>query len=194
MLGPHKAHVEPLAERHRAGIAHPHLEPGAAVGSSHRRRTLSAKSRGETPSLPLVTHCCQHQPPGNAGCHDPHCAHATLAKACPHARHLVPGGRNHDDHHSRLAQPDPRTGGFERWRTRSASAPPFEPTFVMGQCAWSGTGHKPFEIRARHGDIEDRIAPLAPAAREAAISAGRQHTLESAARAALDALSTAGRA
>ena len=33
-------------------------------------------------------------------------------------------------------------------------------------------------------------APLSPAAREAALSAGRQHTLESAARAALDALST----
>ena len=57
----------------------------------------------------------------------------------------------------------------------------------------SGADHKPWEIRARHGDIEDRIAPLAPAAREAALSAGRQHTLESAARAALDALSTAAR-
>ena len=57
----------------------------------------------------------------------------------------------------------------------------------------SGAGIKPFEIRARHPDIEDRIAPLAPAAHEAALTAGRQHTLESAARTALDALSTAAR-
>ena len=56
----------------------------------------------------------------------------------------------------------------------------------------SGQGHKPWEIRARHSDIEDRIAPLPPAVHEAALTAGRQHTLESAARAALDALSTAG--
>ena len=57
----------------------------------------------------------------------------------------------------------------------------------------SGAGHKPFEIRARHRDLEDRIGPLSPAAHEAALSEGRQHTLESAARAALDALSAAGR-
>jgi predicted ATPase/class 3 adenylate cyclase len=57
----------------------------------------------------------------------------------------------------------------------------------------SGAKHKPWEIRARYGDIEDRIAPLSPAAHEAALSAGRHHTLESAARAALDALSTAVR-
>jgi hypothetical protein len=57
----------------------------------------------------------------------------------------------------------------------------------------SGSGHKPWEIRARHGDIEDRIAPLSPAVRDAALAAGRQHTLESAARAALDALSIAAR-
>jgi hypothetical protein len=57
----------------------------------------------------------------------------------------------------------------------------------------SGHGHKPWEIRARHGDIEERIAPLSPAVHEAALAAGRQHTLESAARAALDALSTVGR-
>jgi hypothetical protein len=53
----------------------------------------------------------------------------------------------------------------------------------------SGHGHKPWEIRARHSDIDDRVAPLSAAAREAALNAGRQHTLESAARAALDALS-----
>jgi non-specific serine/threonine protein kinase len=53
----------------------------------------------------------------------------------------------------------------------------------------SGAGHKPWEIRARHGDIEDRIATASPAAHEAALAAGRQHTLESAARVALDALS-----
>ena len=60
----------------------------------------------------------------------------------------------------------------------------------------SGAGNKPFEIRARHPDIEERIAPLAPAVHEAALKAGRQHTLESAARAAcaaLDAVSTATR-
>jgi hypothetical protein len=54
----------------------------------------------------------------------------------------------------------------------------------------SGASHKPWEIRARHPDIEDRIAPLAPAVHEAALTKGRRHTLESAARAALDALST----
>ena len=54
----------------------------------------------------------------------------------------------------------------------------------------SGASHKPWEIRARHGQLEDRIAPLAPATREAALNTGRQHTLESVARAALDALST----
>ena len=57
----------------------------------------------------------------------------------------------------------------------------------------SGQEHKPWEIRARHRDLEDRISPLSPAAREAALDAGRHHTLESAARAALDALATAGR-
>ena len=57
----------------------------------------------------------------------------------------------------------------------------------------SGTRNKSTEIRARYPDIEERIAPLAPAVHEAALEAGRQHTLESAARAAcaaLDALST----
>jgi hypothetical protein len=57
----------------------------------------------------------------------------------------------------------------------------------------SGQEHKPWEIRARHRDLEDRIAPLSPAAREAALDTGRQHTLESAARAALNALATAAR-
>jgi predicted ATPase/class 3 adenylate cyclase len=57
----------------------------------------------------------------------------------------------------------------------------------------SGASHKPFEIRARHPDIDDRVAPLSPAAREAALDTGRQHTLESAARAALDALAIAAK-
>jgi non-specific serine/threonine protein kinase len=57
----------------------------------------------------------------------------------------------------------------------------------------SGVSHKPWEIRARHSNIEDRIPPLAPGPRDAAVSAGRQHTLESAARAALEALSTTAR-
>ena len=52
----------------------------------------------------------------------------------------------------------------------------------------SGVNSKPWESRARYG-LEDRIA-LSAAAHEAALAAGRQHTLESAARAALDALST----
>jgi len=55
----------------------------------------------------------------------------------------------------------------------------------------SGAGHKPWEIRARHPDIEDRIARLSPAEHQAALTAGRQHTLESAAHTALDALATA---
>jgi hypothetical protein len=57
----------------------------------------------------------------------------------------------------------------------------------------SGAGHKPWEIRARHPDIEDRIAPLSPAQHQAALTAGRQHTLESAAHTALDALETTTR-
>jgi predicted ATPase/class 3 adenylate cyclase len=55
----------------------------------------------------------------------------------------------------------------------------------------SGAGHKPWEIRARHNDIDERVAPLSHAARQAALKRGRQHTLDSAARIALDALSTA---
>jgi len=54
----------------------------------------------------------------------------------------------------------------------------------------SGAGHKPWEIRARHSDIDDRIAPASRAAREAAFAAGRRHTVESAARVALDALAS----
>ena len=57
----------------------------------------------------------------------------------------------------------------------------------------SGTTHKPWEIRARHGDIEDRIAPLPLDVHEAALTAGRQHTLESAARVGIDALAAAAR-
>ena len=80
------------------------FQAGAAVGSSHRQLALGAKSHGETLSLPLVIHGCQHQPTGIAGCHDMHRAHAKLAKTGPHARHLVLGGRDHDDHHARLPQ------------------------------------------------------------------------------------------
>ena len=54
----------------------------------------------------------------------------------------------------------------------------------------SGAEHKPWEIRARHPDIEDRIGPPSPAVQEAALTRGREHTLESAASVALDALST----
>ena len=54
----------------------------------------------------------------------------------------------------------------------------------------SGAEHKPWEIRARHPDIEDRIGPPSPAVHEAALTRGREHTLESAASVALDALST----
>jgi predicted ATPase/class 3 adenylate cyclase len=56
----------------------------------------------------------------------------------------------------------------------------------------SGVSRKPWESRARYG-IEDHITPLSPVAHEAALTAGRQHTLESAALVALDALSTAAR-
>jgi len=56
----------------------------------------------------------------------------------------------------------------------------------------SGVSRKPWESRARYG-IEDHIAPLSPVAHEAALNAGRQYTLESAARAALDALSNVAR-
>ena len=56
----------------------------------------------------------------------------------------------------------------------------------------TGVSLKPWESRARY-DIEEHIAPLSPVAHEAALTAGRQHTLESAARAALDVLSTAAR-
>ena len=57
----------------------------------------------------------------------------------------------------------------------------------------SGASHKPWEIRARHRDIDVRVAPLSLSARETAFNAGRQHTLESAARTALDALSAVAR-
>jgi hypothetical protein len=56
----------------------------------------------------------------------------------------------------------------------------------------SGVSRKPWESRARYS-IEDHIAPISAAAEDTALAAGRQHTLESAARAALDALSTAAR-
>ena len=55
----------------------------------------------------------------------------------------------------------------------------------------SGQGHRPWEIRGRHPDIEELIPPLSSADRDAAIAAGRQLSLESAARVALDALSAA---
>jgi predicted ATPase/class 3 adenylate cyclase len=54
----------------------------------------------------------------------------------------------------------------------------------------SGVSLKPWESRSRYS-IEDHIAAISPVAHEAALTAGRQHTLESAARTALDALSTA---
>jgi predicted ATPase len=56
----------------------------------------------------------------------------------------------------------------------------------------SGVGRKPWETRARYR-IEDHFAALSPVAHEVALAAGKQHTLESAARTALHALSTAGR-
>ena len=56
----------------------------------------------------------------------------------------------------------------------------------------SGASRKPWESRARYS-IEDHIAAISPVAHEAALTAGRQHTLESAARTALDALATAAR-
>jgi predicted ATPase len=56
----------------------------------------------------------------------------------------------------------------------------------------SGVSRKPWESRARYG-IDGRIAPLSPVAHETALTAGQQHTLESAARAALNALATAAR-
>jgi len=56
----------------------------------------------------------------------------------------------------------------------------------------SGVSLKPWESRSRYS-IEDHIAAISPVAHEAALTAGRQHTLESAARTALDALATAAR-
>jgi non-specific serine/threonine protein kinase len=56
----------------------------------------------------------------------------------------------------------------------------------------SGVSLKPWESRSRYS-IEDHIAAISPVAHEAALTAGRRHTLESAARTALDALATAAR-
>ena len=49
----------------------------------------------------------------------------------------------------------------------------------------SGQGHRPWEVRARHGTIDD----LASADEQAAVSAGRAHTLASAAALAIRELS-----
>ena len=48
----------------------------------------------------------------------------------------------------------------------------------------SGQGHRPWEIRARHGGIDD----LSDTAESAANIAGRKHTLASAAALAINAL------
>jgi hypothetical protein len=53
----------------------------------------------------------------------------------------------------------------------------------------TGVSRKPWESRARYG-VEDHIGPLSPVAQEAALTAGRRHTLVTAAHAAVDALST----
>jgi len=57
----------------------------------------------------------------------------------------------------------------------------------------SGQGHRPWEIRARHGDIEGNVPPLAASDRSAALALGRRHTLRSAAQAAIAALGAIGK-
>ena len=52
----------------------------------------------------------------------------------------------------------------------------------------SGQGHRPWEIRARHGAIEEQMSPLPEDVRVRALEAGRQLSLEAAAGAALEAL------
>jgi hypothetical protein len=51
----------------------------------------------------------------------------------------------------------------------------------------SGQGHRPWEVRQRHGAIEERLA-LDPDDRVRAIALGRRHTLESASTLALESL------
>jgi hypothetical protein len=51
----------------------------------------------------------------------------------------------------------------------------------------SGQGHRPWEVRQRHGAIEERLA-LDPDQRERSIALGRRHTLASASALALDSL------
>ena len=57
----------------------------------------------------------------------------------------------------------------------------------------SGQGHRPWEIRARHGAIEQLIPALPEGTAAVVMAAGRRHTLASAARTALDALDAVGR-
>jgi predicted ATPase/class 3 adenylate cyclase len=55
----------------------------------------------------------------------------------------------------------------------------------------SGHGHRPWEIRARRGAVEDLISPLPPDVNAAAVAAGRRHSLTSGAQAAIDSLGAA---
>jgi predicted ATPase/class 3 adenylate cyclase len=52
----------------------------------------------------------------------------------------------------------------------------------------SGQQHRPWEIRARHGRIEEQIAPLDPDRAEAVLAAGRRLTVSSAALVAVEGL------
>jgi hypothetical protein len=52
----------------------------------------------------------------------------------------------------------------------------------------SGEQHRPWEIRARLGRIEEQMAPLAPDRVDAVLAAGRRHTVTSAAQVATDGL------
>ena len=54
----------------------------------------------------------------------------------------------------------------------------------------SGQGHRPWEVRARHGEIEEQLK-LADSMRDAALEAGRRHTLASASALAISSLARA---
>ena len=105
VLGPHEAHAEPLPERDRAGVAHPRFE------ARRRRRVESTADRpsarsaeARRPASPSSSTAASTNRRASLGCHDLHRAHATLAEAGPHARDLVLGGRDDDDHRARLPQ------------------------------------------------------------------------------------------
>ena len=115
VLGPRKAHAEPIPERERAGVAHPRLEADPGVGSGHRHHPLGAQRRGERTSLPLVIHGYEYQPSDIAGCHDLHRSHPALADPGTHTPRFRPRW-------SRSPRSPRQAFTAKPWRPRSTSS------------------------------------------------------------------------